>query len=82
MNTRLFIELVAVLIMAGGLGGVFYDVLKNKKNIDSKAIQLTAVVFVLPLLLVLGFEGIIGRETIGPLLGMVFGYALSGTWKQ
>ena len=82
MNMLLFLELVAVLIMAGGLGGVFYDVLKNKKNIDAKTIQLTAVVFVLPLLLVLGFEGIVGRETIGTLLGIVFGYVLSGTWKQ
>ncbi|MEK6699226.1 MAG: hypothetical protein AABZ10_09320 [Nitrospirota bacterium] len=82
MNMLLFIELVAVLIMAGGLGGIFYDVLKNKKNIDSKTIQLTAVVFVLPLLLVLGLEGKIGRETIGTLFGIIFGYVLSGTWKQ
>ncbi len=77
-----WIGFIAVLIMAGGLGGVYYLVIKQNAAIGSKTIQFLAIVFVLPLLLILGILGILGRETIGPLIGVIIGYVLSGHWKE
>jgi len=33
-------------------------------------------------MLALGVTNIIGRETIGPLIGVIVGYVLSGNWKE
>lgn len=79
---HLWIVVLAVLIMAGGLGGVFYLILKQNAVLGIKTIQFTAVIFVLPLLLTLGLMNVLGKETIGTLLGVVIGYALSGSWKE
>ena len=51
---QFWIGLIAVLIMAGGLGGIYYLVIKQNATIGAKATQFLAVVLVLPLLLVLG----------------------------
>ena len=79
---QFWIGLIAVLIMAGGLGGVFYLVIKQNASIGVKTTQFLAVVLVLPLLLVLGIFGIFRQETIGPLVGVIIGYVLSGHWKE
>jgi len=75
---QLWIGLVAVLIMAGGLGGVFYLVIKKQAVIGTRMIQFLAVVFVLPLLVTLGVTNVLGRDSISPLIGTVVGYVLSG----
>ena len=79
---QVWIGLIAALIMAGGLGGVFYLVIKQNAVVGVKTTQFLAVVLVLPLLAVLGIFGILGRETIGPLIGVIIGYVLSGNWKE
>ena len=68
---HIWIAVIAVLIMAGGLGGIYYLIIKQNAVIGTKTIQFIAIVFVLPLMLALGVTNVIGRETIGPLIGVV-----------
>jgi len=82
MYYNIWISLLSVLIMAGGLGGVLYLVIKKQATINNKMIQFLAVTFVLPLLIILGIMNTLGRETIGTLLGVVVGYVLSGFGKE
>jgi len=77
-----WIGLIGALIMAGGLGGIFYLILKQNMTIGTKTIQFLAVAFILPLILVLGILNVLGRETIGTIIGTVVGYALSGLGKE
>lgn len=79
---NVWIAVIAVLIMAGGLGGIFYLVIKQQAAITNKLIQFVAVTFVLPLLVALGMMNVLGRETIGTLLGVVVGYVLSNFGKE
>jgi len=79
---QLWIGFFAVLIMAGGLAGIFYLILRQNAVVGIKTIQLVAVIFTLPLLIVLGVLNVIGRETIGPLVGVIIGFVLSGNWKD
>jgi hypothetical protein len=79
---QLWISLIAALIMAGGLYGIYYLVVKQNATIGTKAIQFLTIVFVLPLLIILGIYNVLGRETIGTLLGVVVGYVLSGFSKE
>jgi hypothetical protein len=77
-----WIGLIGALIMAGGLGGIFYLILKQNMAIGTKTIQFLAIAFILPMILVLGIMNILGRETIGTIIGTVVGYVLSGIGKE
>jgi hypothetical protein len=77
-----WIGLIGALIMAGGLGGIFYLILKHNMTMGTKTIQFLAIAFILPLMLVLGIMNILGRETIGTIIGTVVGYVLSGIGKE
>jgi hypothetical protein len=79
---QIWIGVIGVLIMAGGLAGLFYLIIKQNAVIGTKAIQFLAIVFVLPLLLVLGVSGALGRDTIGTIIGTVVGFVLSGAGKE
>ena len=79
---QIWIGFIAVLIMAGGLAGIFYLIIKQNAVVGIKTIQLVAVIFALPLLIVLGILNVLGRETIGTLLGVIVGYVLSGSGKE
>jgi hypothetical protein len=79
---QIWISVIAALIMAGGLAGIFYLIIKQNAVIGIKTIQFLAIVFVLPLLIILGISNILGRETIGTLLGVIVGYVLSGFGKE
>jgi hypothetical protein len=79
---QLWIDLIAVLIMAGGLYGIYYLVIKQNSAIGNKTIQFLAIVFVVPLMLILGIHGVLRAETIGTLLGVIVGYVLSGFGKE
>jgi hypothetical protein len=79
---QLWIGVIGALIMAGGLGGIFYLVIKQNAVIGNKTIQFLAIVFVLPLMLVLGIFNILGRETIGTIIGVIVGYVLSNFGKE
>ncbi len=75
---QIWIAVIAALIMAGGLGGIYYLIIKQNAVIGAKTVQFISVVFVLPLMLALGALNVIGRETIGPLVGVIIGYVLAG----
>ena len=79
---QLWIALIAVLIMAGGLGGIYYLVIKQNATVGVKSIQFLSIVFIIPLLLILGIYNVLGRETIGTLLGVIVGYVLTGLGKE
>lgn len=79
---QLWVGVIGVLIMAGGLGGVFYLVIRQNASLGVKTTQFLAVALVLPLLLVLGIFGVLGRDSVGPLVGVIIGYVLSGHWKE
>ncbi len=80
--TQIWVALIAALIMAGGLGGIFYLVIKQNATIGIKTIQFISIVFILPLLLILGLYNVLGRETIGTLLGVIVGFILSWFGKE
>ena len=82
MYQQLWISLIAMLIMAGGLFGIYYLVVKQNATIGVRSIQFLAIVFVLPLLIVLGVMNVLGRETIGTLLGVVVGFVLASFGKE
>ena len=79
---QIWIAVIAAIIMAGGLGGIFYLIIKQNAVIGIRTVQLISIVLVLPLMLALGVLNVIGRETIGPLVGVIIGYVLSGSWKE
>ncbi len=79
---QLWIGVIGVLIMAGGLGGIFYLVIKQNAAIGTKTIQLLAIVFIIPAVLVLGIYNILHAEAIGTIFGVIVGYVLSGFAKE
>jgi hypothetical protein len=79
---QIWIGVIGALIMAGGLWVIYSLIIKQNAVIGTKTIQFVSIAFVLPLLLSLGAINVIGRETIGPLVGVIVGYALSGNWKE
>ncbi len=78
---QFWIGLIAILIMAGGLGGIYYLIIKQNATLGNKTIQFLAVVFILPLLLILGMMGILHAE-IGTIIGVVVGFVLSNFSKE
>lgn len=79
---QLWIGLVGALIMAGGLGGLFYLIVKQNAVIGPRTIQFLAIIFVLPLLLVLGVTNVLDKGTIGTVIGTVVGFVLAGYTKE
>lgn len=75
------LELLAVLIMAGSVGGIFYGVLKGTIAFSARTVQFLAVAFVLPLILILSLEQTIGKESASALIGVIVGYMLAGISK-
>ena len=74
---QFWIGLIAVLIMGGGLYGVYYLIIKQNATLGTRTIQFLAIVFVLPLLLILGITNVLRAETIGPLVGVIVGFVLT-----
>jgi len=79
---QIWIAVIAALIMAGGLAGIFHLIMKQNAVIGAKTVQLISIVLVLPLMLALGAINVLHSDTIGPLVGVIIGYVLSGQWKE
>lgn len=77
MTTKEVIELIAAAAMLFGLMGALYIRLKLRKGIGLRAIQFTAVILLIPTVLILSLEGVLASETVAALLGAVAGYVLS-----
>jgi hypothetical protein len=82
MYQNIWLAVIAAVIMAGGLGGIFYLIIKQNAVIGAKTLQLVSIVLVLPLMLALGVMNILHGETIGPLIGVIVGYVLAGSWRE
>ena len=76
------IAIIALLIIGGGLYGIFYLVVKQIATIGTGVIHFLAIVFILPLLIILGLYDKIDRGTIGTVLGVIVGYVMSGFRKD
>lgn len=72
------IQLLAMLTMFVGMCCFFYNRTTTKKGIGARSIQFMAVIFLLPIIMVLALEKIIDGQTLGTLLGGLTGYILSG----
>ncbi len=79
---QMWIAIIGALIMAGGLGGVYYLIIRQNATLGLRALQFVLIIFVSCLLLILGVLNILGREVIGTILGVLVGYFLSGAWKE
>jgi len=76
------LELSAVIVMVGGLIGIFVERCRTKRGIGVRVIQFLSVVLVIPVIFILALEKVLSSETVGTLLGAVVGYVLSGIGKD
>lgn len=79
---QLWISLIVAIVMAGGLYGIFYLIVKQNATLGVKAIQLSTIVVIVPSLIILGINSVLHAETIGTILGVITGFVLSGSWKE
>src|SRR5438132_154604 len=78
MKTSEIVELTAAGLMVIGLLAVFINRWKTDKGLGARAIQLLAVIFVIPAILILALEKFLTAETVATLFGTLIGYLLSG----
>ncbi len=71
------LSILALLVMAGGIGGIYFLAVKQQASIGLTTVRFLLVVLFFPAVIVLGLYNLIGRETIGPLIGVVVGFALA-----
>jgi len=76
------IEVLAVIVMLVGLVGIMIDRIFFKKGISVRVIQLIAVIFIIPTILILSIEEFFDSEVVGVLLGAIVGFILSGVGKD
>jgi hypothetical protein len=77
-----FVTTLLLLIMGGGLIAVFRERFRTGGGAGQRTIQLLAVIFLFPTIILLALNGKIGDSTIGTLLGGLVGYLLSGFGKK
>jgi hypothetical protein len=77
MGWRFAVEIIAVLIMFGAVGGIYYGVMKGIVALNLRTVQFLAISFIVPAILVLAMERAIGSEATSALIGIMVGYALS-----
>ena len=71
-------EIIAALMLPIGFGGFMWHRVKTGKAIGARAIQFVAVIFLLPVIMILGLEKSLDVQTLGTLIGGITGYLLSG----
>ncbi len=81
-SAQFWIGLIAVLIMAGGVWTVYYQAVKQNAIIGLHAVRFLGIVFILPILLILGLFGVLHAETIGTIIGVIVGYILTLMGKE
>lgn len=82
MGWRIIVEIVAALVMLGGVGGVLYGVLNGKLAFSARTIQFMALACVLPATLILSLERALGNEGTAAIFATVIGYTLSAIGKN
>ena len=76
------IEVLAIIVMLIGLIGIMIDRIFFKKGISIRVIQLIAVIFIIPTILILSIEEFFDSDVVGVLLGAIVGFILSGVGKE
>jgi F0F1-type ATP synthase assembly protein I len=79
---RIAIEIVACVIMVGGVLGVFIERFRTRRGIGVRVIQFLAITLVLPSILILSLEDVLSGQTTATLIGVIVGYILSGTGRD
>lgn len=79
---RIIVEVAAVLVMLGGVGGILYGVLKGTLAFSARTLQFMTIACVLPATLILSLERALGNEGTAAILGIVTGFVLSGFGKN
>ena len=82
MAWRYIVEVVAVLIMLGGVGGIFYGVFKGTITLSVRTLQFLSIAIVVPAVLILSLERSLGNESTAALFGTIVGYVLAGGVKN
>ena len=72
------IEIISALMMPIGLGLVMAHRFATGRAIGARTIQFTAIILLLPILLILALERILDSQILGTLVGGLMGYLLSG----
>jgi hypothetical protein len=73
------VELVAAAMWPIGFGAIIWQrVQSGKTGLGARIIQLSAVIMLVPAIVILGLEGIFDSATLGTLIGGLVGYVLSG----
>jgi hypothetical protein len=78
MLQHCWLDVLLVLIMAGGIAGVLYHRIHLEFGIGTRAIQFVGICLLVPTVLILGLEDKISKENMGTVLGAIIGYVLSG----
>lgn len=76
------IEVLAIIVMLVGLIGIMVDRIFFKKGISVRVIQLIAVIFIIPTILILSIEDFFDSDVVGVLLGAIVGFILSGVGRD
>jgi len=79
---KYLIEILVVLMMIGGAGGILYGVMKGTLAFSGRTIQFAALAVVLPTMIVLALEGRMSSEATTGIVGVVVGFALSSMTRQ
>ena len=79
---KYLLEGAAVLVMLGGVVGIFWERIRGDRGIGVRIIQFLTVILLIPTLLILALEGLLEQQTVATLLGAVVGYILSGIGKD
>lgn len=77
-STKDIVDLVAIAMLPIGFVGIMWQRRSSGKPIDAAAVQFIAVVFLLPLILILALEKVLDGMTVGTLIGAFTGYLLAG----
>ena len=76
-NLTIIVQIIAAITMLLGVAGVILNRQKVKRGLGVRSIQFTAVILVIPTILILSLEEVISGEIVGTLLGALIGYLLS-----
>lgn len=78
MTTKEIIELIAASTMVIGLIAVMWHRIQTEMGLGARTTQFIAVVFIIPVILILALEGALEPQTTATLIGAMTGYLLSG----
>ncbi len=82
MEMKYIIEVLIVLMMIGGVGGILYGVLKGTLAFSGRTVQFLAIAAALPGITILALERAVNGETAAALFGTIVGFALSSMTKH